>query len=24
MFLGQIAPQPPAKTSLYAPGCTVK
>ena len=24
MFLGQIAPQPPSKTSLYGPGCTVK
>jgi LCP family protein required for cell wall assembly len=24
MFLGQIAPQPPPKGSLYDPGCTVK
>ncbi|HYW29088.1 MAG TPA: LCP family protein [Gaiellales bacterium] len=24
MFQGQIAPQPPSKTSLYGPGCTVK
>src|SRR5947208_6896872 len=24
MFLGQIAPQPPAAGSLYAPGCRVK
>jgi LCP family protein required for cell wall assembly len=24
MFLGQIAPQPPARGSLYGPGCTVK
>jgi polyisoprenyl-teichoic acid--peptidoglycan teichoic acid transferase len=24
MFLGQIAPQPPPKGSLYDPGCTIK
>jgi LCP family protein required for cell wall assembly len=24
MFLGQIAPQPPPKGSLYNPGCTIK
>ena len=24
MYLGQIAPQPPPKGSLYGPGCTVK
>jgi polyisoprenyl-teichoic acid--peptidoglycan teichoic acid transferase len=24
MFLGQIAPQPPPKSSIYDPGCTIK